>query len=567
MRKFLFQGLHRHLCCKISFRDLEESCNSSYTSYDNPFISKHTQKLGRIATLLAIGISCSCLLIAYIVSFYAPSLAACFLVFTYFFSGTQACVRSLRQISCLNIDIQVLMTTSAFLSALIGKSLEGGLLLCLFFLSETIENMVTQKTKGALYSLQKMSPTFAYIINQDGSITARSIHDLTLGTKIFIKAGEMIPLDGKILEGSSYVNLAHLTGESIPIPKKKGDEVQAGSLNIDGSLTVQITKTSANSTLSKIIYLITKAQEAKPRIQSFLDRFSRAYATSIILFALFLAISLPFFFPTTFTFFGDNSSIYRSLAFLIAASPCALIIAIPTAYFSALSACAHKGILLKGGIILDGIGKCKLLALDKTGTLTTGRLQCKNIEVDGSDVSPKQAIALAASLEQTSHHPIATSILQYAESQNIRPKKISHVRTLPGKGVEGFYHKERVIIGNVNFVLSTIQDESKKQSIRKKIQFSGHIVALLLIKNTFAIFHFTDELRPHLSRTIQQLKKHLQLVIITGDHEENASLVAKSIGIQKIYANLSPEDKLHIIQTLNQKYPLMMVGDGLSRIV
>jgi len=545
---------------------LDEYFASGYEESENPFITATSRKWGNYVSIIGSISAALLLLIAYITSFFSFPLSSFFVVLVYFLTGTPALIHALKNLFELNINIQVLMTLAALLSVFIGSELEGGLLLVLFALSEALEDLATKKTKGALHTLHKLSPSLAYVIESNGSIFPKSVKEIVLDTHILVKAGEIIPLDGLVIEGNSYLNLSHLTGEGVPIPKQPGDLVPAGGLNTDGTLTIKVTKTSRESTLAKIIQLITEAQETKPQIQKFLDRFGKIYATTIILLFIFFGISLPFIF--NIPYLGIEGSVYRSLAFLIAASPCALIIATPTAYLSAISACAKKGILLKGGIILDRIAKCKVLAFDKTGTLTTGQLSLASIEIDGSDIEKEKAIQIAASLERAVVHPIADAILKYAEKSNFSLCPITDLKVLPGFGVEGYYElhgeKKYAIIGNAEFILEKIQNKNRIPALQEKLIHEGHVTTLLLVEQTLLIFHFTDEIRINLLETIDLLKKRVDLVMLTGDHKENAQFVAKALHIEKVYAELKPEDKLRIVKDLAKTYPLMMIGDGIN---
>lgn len=546
---------------------LDEYFASGYEEAENPFIREESRRWGKNVPLQSAFLAAFFLLIAYIGDFYSKNFASLCLVIVYFLAGTPALITSLKNLLKLKVNIQVLMTVGALLSMFIGAELEGGLLLVLFALSEGMEDSVQKKTRGALHALHKISPTIAYVIESDGTVLPKAVKEITLDTKILIKAGEIVPLDGVVVEGSSYVNLSHLTGESVPVNKKVGDEVQAGSLNTDGTLTVLVTKTSAESTLSKIIRLITEAGECKPKIQKILDQFGSKYATTIILIAILLAAFLPL--VLHWIPYGSNDgSIYRALAFLIAASPCALIIATPTAYLSSISACAKRGILLKGGVALDAFARCTKLSFDKTGTLTTGKLSCSNIEVIGSDFSLEEGIAIAAGLERAVVHPIADAILRYASLKEIRQKSISNLKTIAGYGVEGgvFLHDETVYaaIGSEEFILEKITDAARKKEIEQKVKRAGHVVTLLLVKNSLLIFHFLDELRPGVEKVIKDLKKIISVTILTGDHKENADVVGNTLGIQEVYSNLKPEDKLRIITTLANNSPLAMIGDGVN---
>lgn len=542
---------------------LEEYFSSGFEESANPFITKDSRKWGKHVALAGSICALLFLILAYITKNISFPLSSFFLVFVYFLAGTPSLIRTLEDIFTWNINIQVLMTLAALLSVLIGGELEGGLLLVLFSLSEALEESVTQKTKGALNALHKLSPMSAYVISSDGLLYPKSVREIELGTKILVKAGEIIPLDGKVIDGSSYINLSHLTGESVPVSKRKGDEVAAGALNMDGSLSIEVTKTSAESTLSKIIRLITEASESKPKLEKFLARFSRQYATTIILLSLFFGLVLPIIF-TNMPYLGNEGSIYRALAFLIAASPCALIIATPTAYLSAISVCARKGILLKGGVVLDALAKCKILAFDKTGTLTTGNLTCLKTEMIGDDLSNEEAISMASGLERSAHHPIANAVIAYAKEKSIKPIEVSDSKVISGKGVEGYINGEKALIGSPEFILSELSHQDRRNHIKEKLSHSGHVVTLLLFKESVFIFHFSDEIRPHLKNTIHKLQQKLRVVMLTGDHAENAEFVAEAIGLKEVFSELSPEDKLQKIRELSKVKPLMMIGDGIN---
>ena len=550
----------------ISPYDLDKYISSGYEESVNPFISESSKKWGKYLDVLNLLLAIIFLISAYIVKYSYPTLSSLFTIFVYFLVGTKAIVNSLKNLSKLTINIQVLMTLAAFLSFVIGRELEGGLLLLLFSLSSTLEDAVTRKTKRSLYELYKLSPTTANIIDSDGSVHIKSIHEVTLGSEILVKAGEMIPLDGVIKCGTSYISLAHLTGESIPVAKEPGMEVYSGSMNIDGTIYIKVTKTSAESTLSQMIQLITTAHKKKPKLQLFLDRFGRLYSTSVILLSGIIALSFPYIFGITFI--GHEGSIFRSLAFLIAASPCALIIAAPTVYFSAISSCAKRGILLKGGIVLDALAKCNMIAFDKTGTLTTGKLACVKVDICGEDIDLNTGLKIAAGLEESVLHPIAEAVMGYAKKHKLAHTKIDSVHVAPGKGVYGTVDINNetldVAIGNFNFIIERLKNEEAKNKVHEMNTCDQHILTFLLIKETVLMFHFTDEVRPNAKHLIKEIKKKTLVSMITGDTEINAKRVADDLEIDQVYAGLHPENKLDVISQLASDYALAMVGDGIN---
>ena len=523
----------------------------------SPFLTPKSRKWGKNLSLRVSLLSAFFLALSFAASFISHPLSNFFLIFVYFLSGTQALISSLHDIRNFEINIDVLMTLAALLSVLIGSGLEGGLLLVLFEISAAMEETVAHKTRGTLVSLHDLSPRTAFVIGDDSTLTEKAVRDITVGARLLIKAGEIIPLDGEVIEGSSLVNLVHLTGESQPLSKAKGDEVPAGAGNLDGTLTIRVLRTSTDSTLSRIIKLITQAQEAKPHLQQFLDKFGKWYASTIISLSTLFAFLLPFIFHIPYL--GIEGSIYRALTFLIAASPCALIIAVPTAYLGAISSCAKKGILLKGGITLDGVTHCKVVAFDKTGTLTTGKLTCTSFEqISGPPLDKSLALTIAATLERHAVHPIAEALVLHAKKQNLPILPIENFKSIAGSGLEGTLLNQQAFIGHKDFILS-------KMTEAPTLPTASQLVTYLLVSTSLFAFHFTDEVRPQIQTVISDLKKrHLQIVMLSGDHIVNAQTVAKELNIDEVYADLRPEDKLAKVSHLSQTKGLMMIGDGIN---
>lgn len=527
----------------------------------SPFLTPNSRPWGRNLSLKSSLIAALLLAIAFALSWvHVPASHLC-LATVYFLAGTPALIDSLDDLRNLEINIDVLMTIAALLSILIGSGMEGALLLVLFAISGSMEEAVMQKTKGALLSLRQMAPKMALFVDKNGDRYDRAVSEIQVGDTLLVKAGELVPLDGLVIGGSSEVSLAHLTGENAPQPRHVGDEVPAGARNMEGSLTLQVTRTSRDSTLARIIELITHAQEAKPKVERFLDRFGKWYATSIMLLALLFALTLPLLLGLPFL--GKEGSIYRALTFLIAASPCALIIATPTAYLSALSCCARKGLLLKGGSILDSIARCSIIAFDKTGTLTTGELKCSAITpIFGND---PHALAIAATIEKQAVHPISAALCALAANISLPP--IRNFKSLPGYGlqaeveIEGHY--QTAYIGHADFIESKLSPAL--QTKFKKLQRSESTVAFLLVEDRLTLFEFEDQLRSESPSLIAKLKQRgLDLILLTGDHESSAKRVSSALSIPHSLANLRPEDKVAKVAELSKTASLMMVGDGVN---
>lgn len=544
----------------------DEFFDSNLEERMSPFLTPASRLWSKNLSLRISILSALFLATAFAISFSPPLLPASqlLLLLVYFLAGVPKLINSITDLFSMEVNIDLLMTLAAFLSILIGSAMEGGLLLVLFAISGSLETTVTAQARSAIRSLHKLSPTKAVVIAEGGRLVERHIADIAIGATILVKAGEIVPLDGEVVEGRSAVDLSHLTGETVPILKEIGSEVAAGARNGEGALTLRVVQKSSDSTLSRIIQLVTRAQEAKPKLQRWVDKLSRAYAIAIISLTLLFALLLP---PLlAIPFLGPEGSIYRALAFMIAASPCALIIALPIAYLSAVSSCARQGILLKGGVTLDALYSCRAVAFDKTGTLTLGQLTCLGVEGPSGD--RLRAIGVAAALERNAVHPIAQAILAYAESEGVEPLHLDQFRSIPGFGLEAQVEGSYVYIGHPDYLKGRL---SRGQFIKlkeraQKLHLAGELVSILLLGDRLFLFRFRDRARPGLAATLARLREEggLRLLMLTGDHKANAKAVADEVGIEEFYADLRPEDKLNRVGALSKEVGLAMVGDGIN---
>lgn len=541
----------------------------------SPFITPWSRNWSANLTLKASLAAAVMLLLSFLFFFSAKTLpfAQLLLIGVYFFAGIPSLIEAIEDLTNFEINIDILMTLAAFSSVFIGSGLEGGLLLVLFAISGAMEDAVRTKAKGAISSLHKLSPTTAFLIrDEDNRLVEKSVREIPVHAKILVKSGQVVPLDGDVVEGRSSVNLVHLTGENFPVPKEAGDEVPAGAQNLEGALTLKVTRTSSDSTLARIIQLVTQAQEARPRLQRWFDSVSRTYAAGIILVTILFALALPLVFQLPYL--GHEGSVYRALAFLIAASPCALIIAIPIAYLSAVSVCARRGILLKGGVALDALAGCKAIAFDKTGTLTTGDLRC--LAIEGPEGHPddalQEALAVACALERNAIHPIAKAVLAYGDEKGVSSTTVGDFNAIPGFGLTGSVtikdQAHTAYIGRPEYVMDKISPKNRDALVRRvgEIQAMGEMVAVLLIDKRLYLFRFRDKLRPKIKDTLDALRKrwNLTLVMLTGDHAPSAKRIADELGINDYRADLRPEDKLEAVSTLSADKGLAMVGDGIN---
>lgn len=546
----------------------------------SPFLKLESRRWDANLTLKAATIAAMLLALAFATSF-SPTLTPLsnlLLMTVYFLAGIPSLIEATEDLLDGEINIDILMTLAAFSSVFIGSGLEGGLLLVLFALSGAMEDAVTAKAKSTLTSLHKLSPSKACVIERDGTLIERAIRDIAVGARILVKAGQIVPLDGKVVEGASSVNLVHITGENLPVSRALGDEVPAGGRNLEGALVLEVTRSSADSTIAHIIQLVTQAQESRPRLQRWFDSMSRTYAITIMALAGLFALTFPYI--LSIPFLGVEGSLYRALTFLIAASPCALIIAIPIAYLSALSACARQGILLKGGISLDALARCKAVAFDKTGTLTTGELQCLSIEKlnlptpahsNDINIDTTTALAIAFSLEKNAIHPIANAISRQAETKGLPSIKLIEFKSLPGQGLQAQallpWGHESVWIGRVSFIAAKLPYQLQQilQERARELEEQGELLAVLCVGRQPFIFRFSDTPRSAIANTLQAVKKRgWEIVMLTGDHQASAGRIASELGITEYHADLTPEDKLHYVTTLSQRKGLAMIGDGIN---
>lgn len=514
------------------------------------------------------------------------------LAIVYLLAGTPALIEAINQLFALQVDLDILMTLAAYGSIWISEGFEGGLLLTLFQLSKTLEEDATSKARAHLEDLEKLTPQYAYMRNSGKNAWDKvSITQVPLGAQVRISSGEIIPVDGKVLEGQSEVALKQLTGESIPKMVSPGDQVHAGSQNMLGTLVVESQALASENTLAKIIELISQAQEAKPKLQRWFDRFSGTYAqlvitiTALSIFTLYALLSMPLF--------GSYGALYRSLSFLIAASPCALIIALPVTYLSALSSCARRGILLKGTQLFEVLSKINLFAFDKTGTLTQAQLeilfsQTLPIASDQEQLTEEERLLhfhLLYLMQERTQHPIAQSLLDFIDTSFPEHQREVQVRygikefqTLPGKGLSAIFEcptkpsLERqeeteitCIAGQPDWINSYIN--LPKQFLDEIAKRRSTPVRFIVFASPFASTLFTlgDIKRPEASYTIASLKDlDIQTCILTGDRAAAAQPLARELGIDQLYAHLSPKEKLRHIESLCKSHLCAMVGDGIN---
>ncbi|MEH1946625.1 MAG: heavy metal translocating P-type ATPase [Nostoc sp.] len=465
------------------------------------------------------------------------------------------------------LDVDLLMIVAAIGAASLGLwrreyqlIIDGAILILIFAISGALEGYAMQRTERSIRSLMSLTPDTARVLLQ-GREEEIPISQLKVGDEIVVKPGELIPTDGIILSGYSTLNQAAITGESLPVEKTVGAEVFAGTLNGYGALQIKVHKPAQSSLIQRVIRLVEQAQTEAPPSQEFIDRFEKGYAKVIVVAGILLATLPPFLWGWDW-----ETTIYRALTFLVVASPCALMAAIMPTLLSGIANGARQGILFKNGAQLEKIGQVRAIAFDKTGTLTTGQVQVFQV-ISVSEYTQHNVLKTAASVESSSEHPIGKAIVQAAG--DLDWVAAIEVQALPGQGIVGICQEQQVIVGNAIFVQQYVTNlsEELRETVQSWEQEGKTVVWVARGTEVMGVIAIADRVRVEAAATISRLKKLgvEQIVMLTGDNQETARSVAKAVGIDKVYAQLLPEDKLDVIRLLQQQYQTVaMVGDGIN---
>ncbi|PWK43098.1 heavy metal translocating P-type ATPase [Pseudomonas sp. OV226] len=461
----------------------------------------------------------------------------------------------------LNLNINALMSIAVTGAILIGQWPEAAMVMFLFTVAELIEAKSLDRARNAISGLMQMSPEQATVQRADGSWVEQDVKTIELGARVRVRPGERIGLDGEVVAGSSTIDQAPITGESLPVEKTVGDKVFAGTINQAGSLEYAVTAAADNSTLARIIHAVEQAQGARAPTQRFVDSFSKIYTPAVFILALAVALIPPLFMGAAWF-----DWIYRALVLLVVACPCALVISTPVTIVSGLAAAARKGILVKGGVYLEGGYKLDYLALDKTGTITHGKpVQTDYLSLDTTTV--ETAPAIAAALAGRSDHPVSLAIANAAVDKQLAPLFVDNFEALAGRGVRGEINGQVYHLGNHRLVeelnLCSPALEEKLFALEKQ----GKSVVLLLDKSgPLALFAVADTVKESSREAIQQLHDlGIKTLMLTGDNVHTAQAIAAQVGIDEAKGDLLPTDKLQAIEALYaQGHNVGMVGDGIN---
>lgn len=464
-------------------------------------------------------------------------------------------------VSNLNLNINALMSVAVTGAVLIGQFPEAAMVMVLFNISEAIEAKALDRARNAIKNLLALAPDTATVLREDGSWREMDIREVAVGSRVRVKPGEKIALDGLVFSGRSMVNQAPITGESMPVEKKAGDTVYAGTINESGSFEFDVTAAATNSTLARIIHAVEEAQGSRAPMQRFVDAFARYYTPAVFLVSILSAIIPPLFLGGAWM-----ESIYTALVVLVIGCPCALVISTPVSIVSGMAAATRYGILIKGGMFLEQGRLLNWLALDKTGTITYGKPRQTDFILTGQE-SEKRARTFAASLAARSDHPVSKAIAQAATESGIQPLPVENFTALPGQGTSGIIDGKKWFMGNHRMVesLKLCSEQLEKQIFHLEKQ-GKTVVALMSENGVQCLLAVADTVKESSLEALREMKKlGVKTVMLTGDNEHTAQVIAAQVGVDEFRANLLPEDKLAVIEQLEQQGEKVgMVGDGIN---
>ena len=446
----------------------------------------------------------------------------------------------------------------ATLGAIAIDALPEAVGVILFYrIGEFFEEKATDRSRTEIMNAVDMRPQEVRVVDTGcgGEIVVMAPEKVEVGWTIEVRPGDLIPLDGTVLEGETRVNTAPVTGEPVPVRAVPGTQLMSGCINESGRITMRVDKVLEESMVTKILDAVENAASSKPKIDRFITRFARVYTPIVVAFALAVAI-IPSFITGEW-----HKWIYTALTFLVISCPCALVLSVPLAFFSGIGNASKHGILLKGGRVIEALANVKAVALDKTGTITSGEFKVQNVETVGSHVSNAQLLSMASAIEAVSTHPIATSIVSEAKEQGITVEASDFVQELAGEGMVGMVDGQQVLVGNrrlmERYAVQGYPTEATEYGTEVLVAEGNVYLGRIII---------ADEARPDSAEAIADLNgQDIKTVMLTGDAEASAKYIAKETGVSAVRAQLLPQDKLSVVQDIRSEYgPTMFVGDGIN---
>ncbi len=462
----------------------------------------------------------------------------------------------------LRPDMNLLMVIAIVGAVSIGEWFEAAAVSFLFALSLTLESWSVGHARRAISALLDLAPATARLCAPTGEETEVPVAEVAVGSRIVVRPGERVPLDGRIVSGASAVNQAPITGESVPVMKGVGDEVYAGTINGDGALEIESTRAAEDTTLARIIRMVEEAHGRRAAAEQWVERFARIYTPAVILLAVAVSLVPPLLFGA-----GWADWFYRALVLLVIACPCALVISTPISVVAALAAAAREGVLVKGGMFLELPARVRAMAFDKTGTLTRGEPEVVAV-VPLAEHSEADLLARAAALEARSVHPLARAVIAHAQARGIAVRPATDVRMLRGKGVVGRIGDALFWLGSHRYLAERGQETAETGAWAETLERDGKtVVAIGNERHVCGLIAIADTVRPGAAAALRALRAAgvAHLVMLTGDNRTTAGAIAREVGIDEVCAELLPEDKVAVIARLTEEHgTTAMVGDGVN---
>ncbi len=482
-------------------------------------------------------------------------------------SGWLILPKAIRALRHFSLDMNVLMSVAVLGAAAIGEWTEAAAVVFLFALSELLEGFSVGRARRAIQSLLALTPDTA-LVKRGEQIQEVRVEEVNVDEILVIKSGARVPLDGVVTTGESAINQAPITGESMPVEKRTGDTVFAGTINGEGSLEAKVTKPSTDTTLAKIIKLVGEAQGQKAPSQRFVDQFAKIYTPAVFVLAIVVLLSGPLLFHGAWL-----DWIYRALVLLVIACPCALVISTPVSIVSGLTAMARRGVLIKGGVFLEEIGKLKALAVDKTGTITEGKPRVHQV-IPWNGKSEADILRVAAAIDTHSEHPLAQAVVRYAEDKQIRFPRGENYQSKTGRGAEARIDGHLYFVGNHRFVheSAVCSDELEKklaelEALAMSVVIVGHKPHEDCKGEVLGILAVADTIRPNAIAAIQALHAAgiKKIVMLSGDNQRTVDAISKQVGIDEAKGDLLPEQKIGCVRELLAQFKHVgMLGDGVN---
>jgi Cd2+/Zn2+-exporting ATPase len=472
-------------------------------------------------------------------------------------SGYEVALMGVRGLLRRNININLLITIAAIGAVAIGHLEEGAAVVFLFNIAERLEDYAADRARRSIETLMDLKPEVA-TLRREGAEVVVSVKDVLPGEVFVVRPGDRLPLDGVVVEGSSGVDQATITGESAPVAKMVGEEVYAGTINLDGFLAVRVTKMAEETVLARILKLVEQAEESRSSTEAFVDRFAKYYTPTVILMAVLVATLPPLLLDKPLL-----GWVYRALVMLVVACPCALAISTPVAMVSAIANAGRNGVLVKGSTFIEQVNGIKVVAFDKTGTLTMGELGVTDII--SPTLSKGDILRMAVALEAKAKHPIARAIVEKAQEEGIEVPETSEFKAYVGRGVEACIDEKTCCIGNLRLFQEL--GIAPLDGLVERLESEGKTVVLVSNDGcAVGAIALMDKVREGAIKTINNLKSRGIIVqMLTGDNEATARTIAEKLGMDGYIAHLLPEEKVDAIKKLQVKYgPVAMVGDGVN---